>query len=111
MADIIDRPSISRALIALTSLAVLALPCVARGAQLDPEDAMVDEFQSFCTDYYSRAQCDGAVRFVLKTYGSDYFVQLHYEEAPESFLERLAVAVKGGEALKTNEIAATQPRN
>jgi hypothetical protein len=93
------------ALIACASLAALALPAAPRAAQLDPEDAMVQEFQSFCADYYTQAQCAGAVRFILKTSGSEYFVNLHNDESPEGFLDRLAVAVKGGEALRQKEAA------
>jgi hypothetical protein len=68
-----------RALIALASVVALAMPGMGRATQLDPEAAMVQEFQSFCVDYYTPAQCTGAVRFILKTTGSQYFVQLHYD--------------------------------
>jgi hypothetical protein len=87
----------------LAALGALAVPGVGVAAQLDPEDAMVQEFQSFCVDYYTPAQCTGAVRFILKTAGSQYFVQLQYEEAADGFLDLLATAVKGGEALKVSE--------
>jgi hypothetical protein len=95
--------ALSLALMALASLAPVALPCASRAAQLDPEDAMVQEFQSFCVDYYTPAQCAGAVRFILKTSGSEYFVNLHNDESPDGFLDRLAVAIKGGEALRQKE--------
>ena len=65
-------------------------------------------FQSFCVDYYTPAQCTGAIRFVLKTSGSQYFERLHYEESVDGFLDQLAVMVKGGEALKAGEALATK---
>ena len=93
-----------QALIALTSLELLVVPAIARTPHLDPEDAMVLEFQSFCVDYYTPAQCTGAVRFILKTAGIQYFVQqLHYDESGDGFLDRLATAVRGGEALRASE--------
>lgn len=98
-------------LAALASLAFPALPAAPRAAQLDPEDAMVEEFQSFCGDYYTSAQCVGAVRFILKTSGSAYFIQLQNEKSQDGFLDRLAVAVKGGEALRASEAVATKAGN
>ena len=97
-----------QALVALAALAAFALPGMARTPQLDPEDAMVQEFQSFCLDYYTPAQCTGAVRFLLKTAGSQYFMQLHFEEAVDGFLDRLATAVKGGDALKASEATSAK---
>jgi hypothetical protein len=97
-----------QALITLAALALLAVPGIPRAAQLDPEDVMVQEFQSFCVDYYTPAQCTGAIRFVLKTSGSQYFERLHYEESVDGFLDQLAVMVKGGEALKAGEALATK---
>jgi hypothetical protein len=97
-----------RALIALASLATFGLPATPRTAQLDPEDAMVLEFQSFCVVYYTPSQCVGAVRFILKTSGSAYFVQLQNEESEDGFLDRLAAAVKGGEALMAREAAGAK---
>jgi hypothetical protein len=94
---------VCRALITLASLAALAVPGVGRAAQLDPEDGIVLEFQSFCVDYYTPAQCTDAVRFLLKTSGSRYFVQLHADESVGGFLDRLAIAVRGGEALRASE--------
>lgn len=95
--------------IALASLAApLALAAAPLAAQLDPEDAMVQEFQSFCTDHYTSAQCVGAIRFILKTSGSGYFVQLENEESENGFLDRLAAVVKGGEALRAREALAAK---
>jgi hypothetical protein len=94
------------ALIAVASVATLAMPGMARATQLDAEAVMVQEFQSFCVDYYTPAQCTDAVRFILKTVGSQYFVQLHYDESVDGFLDRLATAVKGGEVLKASETLA-----
>jgi hypothetical protein len=54
-------------------------------------------------DYYTPAQCTDAVRFILKTSGSRYFVQLHYDESVDGFLDRIAAAVKGGEDLRASE--------
>jgi len=90
-------------LIALVSLGALVVPGTARTPRLDPEDAMVQEFQSFCADYYTLTQCTAAVRFLLKTAGAEYFVQLQYEESGDGFLDMLASAVKGGAALKASE--------
>jgi hypothetical protein len=105
-----SRSGARQALIALTSLELLVVPAIARTPHLDPEDAMVLEFQSFCVDYYTSAQCTGAVRFILKTVGGQYFVQqLHYDESGDGFLDRLATAVKGGEALKASEATSVKP--
>jgi len=101
-------PASRQGLIALAVLAALVTPGMARKAQLDLEDIMVQEFQSFCVDYYTPAQCTAAVRFILKTTGSQYFVQLHYDESVDGFLDRIATAVKGGEALKASESLATK---
>ncbi len=98
------------ALIGVASLtAPLALPATSCAAQLDPEDVMVQEFQSLCSDYYAPAQCVGAIRFILKTSGSAYFVQLQFEESGEGFLERLGAAVKGGETLRAWEAVHEGP--
>jgi hypothetical protein len=97
-----------QALVALVSVAAFASPGMARTPQLDPEDAMVQEFQSFCLDYYTPAQCTGAVRFILKTADSQYFVQLQYEESGDGFLDLLGKLVKGGETLKASETRAAQ---
>ena len=97
-----------QALVALTSLGVLVVPAIARTLHLDPEDAMVLEFQSFCVDYYTPAQCTGAVRFILKTAGIQYFVHLQYEESGDGFLDLLAAAVKGGEILRATETLAAK---
>jgi hypothetical protein len=86
-----------QALIVLAAAALLfAAP---RAAQPDSEDAMVREFQSYCVDYYKPTQCARAARFVLSTKGGRYFAQLHDNEAPEAFIDGLAAAVKGGDAL------------
>jgi hypothetical protein len=69
---------------------------------------MVQEFQSFCVDYYTPAQCTGAVRFILRTSGSQYFLRLHYEESVDGFLDQLAAVVRGGEALKASETRAAK---
>ena len=103
-----SRSGARQALIALASLELLVVPAIARTPHLDPEDAMVLEFQSFCVDYYTPAQCTGAVRFILKTAGSQYFVHLQYEESGDGFLDLLAAAVKGGEALKADETLAAK---
>jgi hypothetical protein len=103
-----SRSGARQALIALASLELLVVPAIARTPHLDPEDAMVLEFQSFCVDYYTPAQCTGAVRFILKTAGSEYFVRLHYDEAVDGFLDRLATAVKGGETLKASEATSVK---
>jgi hypothetical protein len=92
-----------RAVIALASLATFGLPASPH-PQLDPEDVMVEKFQSVCVVYYTRAQCVGAVRFILRTSGSEYFVYLENDESPDSFLGRLAAAVEGGEALRASEM-------
>jgi hypothetical protein len=89
--------------IALAWVGVLAGLGTAAARQLDPEDAMAQEFQSFCVDYYSSAQCTGAVRYILKTAGGQYFVQLQFEESADGFLDVLAAMVKGGEALAASE--------
>jgi hypothetical protein len=102
----LDAPR--KVLIALASAAAFAVPGMARTAHLDAEDVMVQEFQSFCADYYTPAQCTGAVRFILKTAGSQYFVHLQYEESGDGFLDLLAAAVKGGEALKADETLAAK---
>jgi hypothetical protein len=93
---------------ALAMVTALAASSRGRVAQLDPEDAMVQEFQSFCADYYTQAQCTGAVRFILRTAGSEYFVHLHNDESPDGFLDRLAAAVEGGEALRASESLAAK---
>jgi hypothetical protein len=95
-----------RTLLVLTTLAMLALPTASRAVDVNSDEAMIAEFKSFCSDYYSREQCDNALRFVINTYGSDYFAQLHYEEAPSRFAEMLSDAVKGGETLKASEMAS-----
>ena len=106
MADIINGGGSCRALMALAWLGALSLPAASRPMHLDPEEAMVEEFQSICAGYYPRAQCVGAIRFVLKTSGTDYFVQLHDEEVGTIFLEKLFAAVRGGEAVRASETAA-----
>jgi hypothetical protein len=93
-------------LVALASLAALAIPETSGAAQLDPED--VEEFQSFCLDYYSPAQCAGAIRFIARTSGSKYFEELDLNEAPEAFLDQLTRAVKGGETLLAKEAIAAK---
>jgi hypothetical protein len=50
----------------------------------------------------------GAVRFILKTSGTQYFVNLHNDESPDGFLDRLAATVRGGEALRTREALAAK---
>ena len=69
---------------------------------------MVEEFQSFCVDYYAPTQCTGAVRFILKTSGSEYFLLMHHDQSNDGFLNLLAAAVTGGEALRSTEIRAAQ---
>ena len=106
------RPDAHQAFIALLTFGVLIVPAAAGTApQLDPEDRMVQEFQSFCADYYTPAQCTGAVRFILKTSGSQYFVQLQFEEAGDGFLNLLASLVKRGELLKASETPAVDLGN
>jgi hypothetical protein len=100
------RSGARRTLIAPVWVLGLALPAAAGSARLDPEDIMIQEFQSFCADYYTPAQCTGAVRFILKTSGSQYFVQLQFEESGDGFLNLLAALVKRGEALKASESPA-----
>ena len=102
-------PGLAR--IALASLAALSLPAIPRAAQLDPEDTMVEEFQSFCADYYTRSQCVGAVRFILKTAGSAYFMRLQHDESHDGFLDRLADAVTGGAALRASEMTRFEARH
>ena len=99
-----------RALTALAFLAVLGLPASSR-PRLDPEDAMVEEFQSFCVDYYTPAQCTGAVRFILRTSGTEFFLLLRNDESPDGFLDHLAAAIKGGEVLKTSETTGSKDRD
>ncbi|MGC1576758.1 MAG: hypothetical protein WA813_11680 [Beijerinckiaceae bacterium] len=98
-----------QALIALALLMGAVVPGLARTAQLDSEDAMVQEFQSFCVDYYTPAQCTGAVRFILKTAGIQYFAQLVFEESGDGFLNLLTALVQRGEALKVSETPAEVP--
>ncbi len=100
--------SLRQGLIVTALLTALALPATARTARLDPQDAMVEEFQPFCVNYYTAAQCTGAVRFILKNAGSQYFVQLQFEESGDGFLDLLAKLVKRGEALRANEAAAAK---
>jgi hypothetical protein len=69
---------------------------------------MVQEFQSFCANYYTSAQCTGAIRFILKTAGDQYFLGLQYDLSNEGFLNQLAAAIKGGEALKASETPAAK---
>ena len=94
-------PAFSKAipLAALAGSLALAPPAAARSLQLDPEDAMAEEFESFCVVYCTPAQCVGAIRFILRTAGSAYFLQLQNEESQEGFLDVLATLVKRGEAL------------
>lgn len=93
-------------LIALASLAALAVPDTSGAAQLDPEDVMIEQFQSFCLDYYSSAQCTGAIRFILRTSGNEYFARLDNDESNDGYLDQLARAVMGGEALLAKEALA-----
>jgi hypothetical protein len=109
MADTIRGSGLGWALYALPCLAALGLPAASRSLRLDPEDALVEEFQSICAGYYRQFQCDGAIHFVLRNPGTDYFVQLHNEEVAEIFLEKLITAIKGGEALKASETTALKP--
>jgi hypothetical protein len=60
---------------------------------------MVQEYQSFCLDYYTTAQRAGTIRFILGTSGKVYFAYLHNDQSMDGFLDRLASAVKGGEGL------------
>jgi hypothetical protein len=69
---------------------------------------MVQEYQSFCLDYYTSAQCAGAIRFILRTSGKVYFAYLHNDQSMDGFLDRLASAVKGGEALRAKEALAVK---
>jgi hypothetical protein len=87
---------------------MLVMTSAAGSQPLDPEDAMVQEFQSFCVDYYTPAQCTGAVRFILKTAGAEYFAPLEFDESNDGFLDQLATAVSGGEVLTGAEIRAAQ---
>ena len=109
MADTIRESGLRRALYALACLAALGLPAASRSLRLDPEDALAEEFQSICAGYYRQVQCDGAIRFVLKNAGTDYFVQLHNEEVSQIFLEKLLAAIRGGEALRASETTAPKP--
>ena len=97
--------SLRATLIALASLAALD---TSRAAELDPEDVMVEEYQSFCLDYYTPTQCAGAIRFILKTSGKVYFAYLHNDQSMDGFLDRLASAVKGGEVLLAKEALAAK---
>jgi ABC-type sugar transport system substrate-binding protein len=83
MADTIRGSGLRRALYALPCLAALGLPVA--------------------------SQCDGAIHFVLKNPGTDYFVQMHNEEVAEIFLEKLIAAIRGGEALEASETTAAKP--
>jgi hypothetical protein len=97
-----------RALSALVWLGALAVPSPAATAQLDPEDIMAQEFQFFCLNYYTSAECTGAVRFIIRTAGGQYFVGLQYDMSNEGFLDQLAAAIKGGEAVKVSETPAAK---
>jgi hypothetical protein len=90
-------------LIALASLTGLAVSDASGAGQLDPQDTMVQEYQSFCRDYYTPTQCAGAIRFILRTTGPEYFAYLHNDQSMDGFLDRLTSAVKGGEALRAKE--------
>ena len=70
---------------------------------------LVQEYQSFCQDYYSSSQCAGAIRFILRTSGPEYFVYLHNDQSMDGFLDRLASAVRSGEALFEKEELAAKP--
>jgi len=98
-------------LIALASLLAFTAPCMSGVAQLDPEDVMVEEFQSFCLDYYTSTQCADAIRFTLRTSGDQYFLHLDNDESKDGFLDQLARAVTGGETLLTPEALAAKPGN
>jgi hypothetical protein len=98
-----------RILIALASLMGLAVFSPSEAGQLDPQDIMVQEYQSFCQDYYSSSQCAGAIRFILRTSGPEYFVYLHNDQSMDGFLDRLASAVRSGEALFEKEELAAKP--
>jgi len=79
-----------------------------------PDGISVVDVDPASTSYSSivgstTAKCDGAIRFVLKNPGTDYFVQLHNEEVAEIFLEKLIAAIRGGEALKASETTAPKP--
>jgi len=100
--------SLRATLIALASLAALAIPGPSAATQLDPEDVMVEEFQSFCLDYYTPTQCAGAIRFILRTSGHEYFLHLDNDESRDGFLDQLAIAVTGGEALLTQGALAAK---
>jgi hypothetical protein len=95
-------------LIALASLTGLAVSDSSGAGQLDPQDMMVQEYQSFCRDYYTPTQCAGAIRFILRTSGPEYFAYLHNDQSMDGFLDRLASAVKGGEALRAKEALAVK---
>jgi hypothetical protein len=98
-------------LIALASLAAFTVPCTSGAAQLDPEDAMVEEFQSFCLDYYTSTQCADAIQFILRTSGDQYSLHLDNDESKDGFLDQLARAVTGGEASLAQEALAAKPGN
>ena len=69
---------------------------------------MVQEYQSFCLDYYTPTQCAGAIRFILRTSGKVYFAYLHNDQSMDGFLDRLASAVRGGEGLPAKEAQAVK---
>ena len=105
----VGLPGLRAPLIALASLAAFAVPVTCGAARLDPED--VEKFQSLCLDYYTSIQCAGAIRFILRTSNNKYFEELDHNEAPDQFLDQLAKAVSGGEALLAQEALAAKPGN
>ncbi len=66
----------------------------------------VDHFLPGTISYF--IQCAGAIRFILRTTGPEYFAYLHNDQSMDGFLDRLTSAVKGGEALRAKEALAVK---
>jgi len=95
----------------LVPLALSVLPAATRATDFTEEQTASAEFISYCRDYYRKEQCDNALRFVLKTYGVSYIIEMHMNEDPQSFLESLRKAVAAGEALKASEPPKIEARD
>jgi hypothetical protein len=75
-------------------LLVSSSAAVAADAEADVSDA--DVFEAYCADYYSLAQCDGALLFMRRAFGARYIASLNVNDDPQSYLASLREVIEGG---------------
>ena len=100
-----------RMLSILIPLVVIGSRGLAHATDSVEEQSDAGKFKSYCVKYYRSAQCDDALRFIMKAYGFHYIGDLLMNDDPSRFLEGLVTAVKGGENLRASDMASVKLQN